>query len=51
MIFTIDRKRTPTELFGEEEGLKHDLELEDDKLIIPRNLMDDEYAMSVYRDP
>jgi hypothetical protein len=58
-MLIVERRRTPTELYAEEDDLKKDLELEDDRLIgmlllfisVPRTLMDDEYAMSVYRDP
>jgi len=38
-------------LYKEEDQLKKELALQDDNIIIPRTIIDDEYAMSVYREP
>ncbi|CAM9122272.1 unnamed protein product [Chrysoparadoxa australica] len=41
----------PTELRGEEEKLRHDIELEDDQTKEVRAAIDDEYALAGVRDP
>jgi len=44
-------KRLPTELKKEKDKLAHDLELADDKTILARSHVDDEYEEAKYRDP
>jgi len=44
-------RRTPNELRKVESKVKHDLELADDKTIVARSHIDDEYEDSKYRDP
>ena len=44
-------KRMPTEFKKNKDQLKHDLELADDKTIVARTHIDDEYEEAKYRDP
>ena len=44
-------KRVPNELRKEKGKLEHDLELADDKTIVARTHIDDEYEEAKYRDP
>ncbi len=44
-------KRMPTELRKNRDQLNHDLELADDKTIVARTHIDDEYEEAKYRDP
>ena len=44
-------RRLPTELHKDKQKLMHDLELADDKTIIARSHIDDEYEEAKYRDP
>ena len=44
-------KRVPNELRKEKGKLDHDLELADDKTIVARTHIDDEYEEAKYRDP
>ena len=44
-------KRVPNELRKEKRKLEHDLELADDKTIVARTHIDDEYEEAKYRDP
>lgn len=46
-----ERKNIPTSLYQEEDQLRKEMVLEDDNTIVPRTHIDDEYAMSVYREP
>lgn len=44
-------KPIPNELRREEQGLRHQIELEDDNTAVPRTHIDDEYAHAGERDP
>lgn len=44
-------KSMPTELRKNKDKLTHDLELADDKTIVARTHVDDEYEEAKYRDP
>lgn len=44
-------KRMPTELRKNKDELMKDLELADDKTIVARSHIDDEYEEAKYRDP
>lgn len=44
-------KRVPTELKRDKEKVQKDLELADDKTIVARSHVDDEYEDAKYRDP
>lgn len=46
-----NNKRMPTELRKQKDQLTHDLELADDKTIVARTHIDDEYEEAKYRDP
>ena len=46
-----NEKRMPTELRKNRDQLNHDLELADDKTIVARTHIDDEYEEAKYRDP
>jgi len=46
-----NEKRLPTELKKDKNALMHDLELADDKTIVARSHIDDEYEEAKYRDP
>ncbi|KAG5192276.1 anticodon-binding protein [Tribonema minus] len=46
-----DGKALPTEVRGEEEALRHEIELEDDETAKVRSHADDEYAQAGHRDP
>lgn len=46
-----ERKNIPTSLYQEEDQLRKEMVLQDDNTIVPRTHIDDEYAMSVYREP
>lgn len=46
-----ERKNVPTDLYREEDGYRKEMQLQDENLIVPRNRIDDEYAMSIYREP
>jgi U3 small nucleolar ribonucleoprotein protein IMP4 len=55
----IERKNVPTELYREEDNLRKEMNAQDDNtignvlsyIIVPRTHLDDEYAMSFYREP
>lgn len=44
-------KAMPTELYHEEAGLRHEIELEDDETAVQKTHMDDEYAFAGVKDP
>ena len=44
-------KDVPTELRKEKDKIMHDLDLVDDKTIVARTHIDDEYEEAKYRDP
>jgi len=44
-------KSIPTELHHEREAVQKDLELADDKTMVARSHVDDEYEDAKYRDP
>jgi len=44
-------RRLPTEIKKNKDELMHDLELADDKTIVARSHIDDEYEEAKYRDP
>ncbi|CAK61324.1 unnamed protein product (macronuclear) [Paramecium tetraurelia] len=47
----IERKNVPTDLYRDEENLRKEMNAQDDNTIVPRTHLDDEYAMSFYREP
>lgn len=46
-----DDKKTPTELYKQEKGLKHSIELEDVNTAIPKSVIDDEYNLDFLKEP
>ncbi|CAD8116656.1 unnamed protein product [Paramecium sonneborni] len=47
----IERKNVPTDLYRDEDNLRKEINAQDDNTIVPRTHIDDEYAMSFYREP